>query len=431
MTSATARPASPAASLRGNKDFLYLWVGAGVSFLGSRISAYAYPLIVLWTTGSATTAGVVAFVTQLPFVVAQLPAGIIADRLDRRSLMILCDVGRAVVVGTIPVVWWLGGATPVYLAVAGFVEGTLTVVYRIVERAALPSVVPPELLTAATGRNEARERAAGLLGQPGAGVFAALAHWVPFLFTAVAHLISFGMLLMIKTKLQAERSPDAAPRRALADLREAVVWMWGQKFARAAVGLIAVSNLLFQVLLLVVLVVVRDGGGSTSAAAIVTGLSGVGGVLGALCGPWCAERLKLSTLVIGANLTWALLVPLVAVIEPPVALGLLFGLTGFVGAIWTVAVSAHLIKIVPSTMRGRITSIAILMAYGPLAFGSLLGGLAVDRLGVAATAFASAGVMALLTVLAAISPAIRTIAGPRATEIDADNGSTPSVQAPH
>ncbi|MEU5693056.1 MFS transporter [Actinosynnema sp. NPDC020468] len=394
-------------TLRGNKDFRRLWLGAGLSFMGSQVSACAYPLVVLWSGGSAVVAGLVASVAQLPYLLVQLPAGVLADRVDRRRLMVVCDVGRLVVIGTVPASFLLYGILPWYLALVGFVEGAFTVAYRIAERTALPSLVEPELLLPATARNEARERAAGLLGQPAAGALMWLSAWSPFVFTALSHLAALGTLLRIKGRLQEERV--VAPRRVFAELAEAGVWMWRQHFARAAVGLIAASNLLFQILVLAVLVIVKAGGGTTLTATLVTSAAGVGGVLGALSGPRWVERVSLARMVVGANLAWTLLVPVLAFSDEPVVLGLVFGLAAYVGAVWTVGISGHLLVIVPMEMRGRIAGIATLIAYGPLAFGSALGGVALERFGVAGTVIAVAGAMALLTLLAALGKGIRSV----------------------
>ncbi|GAB2738359.1 MFS transporter [Amycolatopsis magusensis] len=399
----------PDRGLRGNRDFLLLWSGAGLSFLGSRLSAFAYPLIVLWATGSAAAAGLVAFAAQLPYLLVQLPAGVAVDRFDRRKLMIICDLARLVAVGSIPVGMIFAGLNLWHLAVVAFVEGAFTVVYRIAERAALPSVVPEQHLTTAMSRNEAREQAAGLLGQPGAGVLTAVTQWFPFLATAVLHAFSLGTVLMIKKPLQADAGP-AEPQKPLAALMEGLRWMAGHRFARAAAGLIAVSNLLFQVLMLSVLVIVREDGGSQTVAAVVSAVSGIGGVLGALGATFWIRRISLPALVIGANALWALLVPTTLLAASnPVALGAVYGLMSYIGAVWTVAVSAYLVRIVPDHLRGRVTSVATLLAYGPLAFGSLLGGFALATLGVTGSVLTVAGVMAALTVLAAASPGVRSL----------------------
>ncbi|HEX6339807.1 MFS transporter [Umezawaea sp.] len=406
MTTGTDRQA---VSLRGNRDFLLLWSGAGISFLGSRVSAFAYPLIVLWATGSAPAAGLVAFAAQLPYLVVQLPAGIVVDRFDRRGLMIACDLGRVLAVGSIPIAMLFGGLGMWHLAVVAFVEGCLTVVYRIAERAALRSVVEDDQLTLASARNEARERAAGMLGQPVAGFLAPVAQWAPFLFTSVAHVFSLATLLLIRKKLQARRAPGR--QRVFAELAEGIVWVWRQRFARAAAGLIAVSNLLFQVLFLALLVIVRDDGRSEAVASIIVTVAGVGGVVGALSATWWIRRIALSHLVIGANLSWALLVPFIAFAGNPVVLGFLYSATAYVGAVWTVAVGGHLVRIVPEELLGRVTSVASLLSYGPLAFGSLLGGFALESFGVTWTVVAVSGVMLTLTGLAAASPSVRSTVG--------------------
>ena len=394
-------------SLRGNRDFLLLWAGAGLSFLGSRVSAFAYPLIVLWATGSPSAAGVVTFAAQLPYLVLQLPAGVIVDRFDRRTLLVLCDLGRLIAVGSIPIVLLWHGLDLVQLAVVAFVEGSLTVVYRIAERSALPSVVSRSQLTVATSRNEAREQAAGLLGQPGAGLLSTVAQWLPFVFTTVLHAVSLCTVLLIKRKLQAERTSE--PQRPLAALVEGLRWTWHNRFARAAAGLIAVSNLLFQVLLLAVLVIVRKDDGSQVVASLVFAGSGIGGVAGALSATWWVRRVRLPALVIGANAVWSVLVPCTIITSSPVVLGVLFAAMSAAGAIWTVGVSAYLVRIVPDQLRGRVTSVATLLAYGPIAFGSLAGGFAIQAFGLTATVLGVGGVMALLTALAAISPGVRSV----------------------
>jgi MFS family permease len=407
VTSAGTRTdREPLPSLKGNKDFLLLWAGAGLSFLGSRVSSYAYPLIVLWATGSATAAGLVAAVAQLPYLLVQLPAGVLADRVDRRRLMAVCDVCRALVVGAVVLLVVFNGVHPVYLAVLGFVESSFTVVYRVAERAALPSVVSPGLVGPATARNEARERAAGLLGQPGAGLFAGLSAWAPFLFTAITHVLSLLMLLRIRVPLQ---PPKKSVRSGmLREVAESVRWLRGQRFARIGIGLIAVSNLLFPVVQLAVLVVVREHGGAELVASLVTGAAGVGGVIGALTATWWLPRISLPRLMVATHLIWALSLLVVAFATDPVVLGAVFALSAGAAAVWAVAISAYLLGIAPEDMRGRIGGAVTLLAYGPIALGSALGGAALDLLGVRQTVVVAMGAMVVLLVLAAVSRGTRS-----------------------
>src|SRR4051812_29416038 len=102
---------------------MLLWSGQVVSTVGMRVSALAYPLLVLAHTGSALQAGVVGFAQGLPFLVLYLPAGALVDRLDRKRVMIVADAVRAGVLLTVvaAVVW--GEPTLPHLVVAVFVDG--------------------------------------------------------------------------------------------------------------------------------------------------------------------------------------------------------------------------------------------------------------------------------------------------------------------
>src|SRR5689334_11995421 len=91
-----------------NRDYLLLWSGQLLSTIGTQISQLAFPLLVLALTFSPAQAGIVAALRSLPFAVLCLPAGALVDRWDRRTVMLLCDSGRALVLGSIPLALWLG-----------------------------------------------------------------------------------------------------------------------------------------------------------------------------------------------------------------------------------------------------------------------------------------------------------------------------------
>jgi MFS family permease len=77
--------------LRRNRDFQLLWGGQAVSLLGSQTSKIAYPLLVLAMTGSPAKAGIASFAAMLGYLLFPLPAGGLADRHDRKRIMIACD----------------------------------------------------------------------------------------------------------------------------------------------------------------------------------------------------------------------------------------------------------------------------------------------------------------------------------------------------
>src|SRR5215469_14151737 len=113
------------APLWHNRDYLLLWSGQLLSNIGTQISQLAFPLLVLALTFSPAQAGIVAALRSLPFAVLCLPAGALVDRWDRRKVMLLCDTGRALALGSIPVALWAGHLSFLQLGLVALIEGTL------------------------------------------------------------------------------------------------------------------------------------------------------------------------------------------------------------------------------------------------------------------------------------------------------------------
>ncbi|MGP3955772.1 MFS transporter [Nonomuraea sp. 3N208] len=409
-----------AAPLRGNRSYRLLWIGGAASALGSHASAIAMPLLVLALGGSATEAGVVGFAAGLPYLLAQLPAGVLVDRLDRRAVMIFCDVGRFLALGSVVLALAAGRPPLAQLVAVAFVEGVLTVGHQLAEQAAVRHVVTEEQLPEALSANEARVRGALLLGQPVGGALFGLARWLPFAFDLVTYLVSIATSLALRGNFRAAPagppagSPEGAPApNPLAELRAGIAWLWQQPFLRSAVLAIAASNLLFQSLSLIVIVAATGDGASPGAIGLLFFGAGVGGVAGSLAASKITRLLSMKAVVIGANWLWAALMPLIAVVDGPLALGLAFGVLCFVGPVWNVAVAAYQLRITPEHLLGRVGSAIGTLAFGVLPLGSLLAGWLLDGIGVTGAALTLAGVMAAVAAVVTLTPAIR-----RAPDLD-------------
>ena len=154
------------ASLRRNRDFMLLWSGQAASGLGSQISLVAYPLLVLAITGSPAKAGVVGFAKALPVVLFALPAGMLADRVNRKRLMVTSDGVRAFALASIPIALLLGSAPFGLIVAVAFIDGAGFTVSWVTERGALRQLIAPEHLGEAVARNESRIFGAMLAGPP-------------------------------------------------------------------------------------------------------------------------------------------------------------------------------------------------------------------------------------------------------------------------
>jgi len=392
--------------LATKRDFRFLWLGSAVSVLGSGASAIAYPLLVLALTGSAADAGLVGFTATIPYLLVQLPAGALVDRWNRRFVMIGCDAGRAVAVGSIVLALALNRISLAQIMAVSFIEGSLYVFHSLAEPAAVRNIVHPRHLPVALSQIEARERGAALLGQPLGGFLFDLGRAVPFLADTLSYLASLTALLLIKSKFQGER--HEARSAFTAEIAQALVWLWRQPFLRATTILIAGSNLLFQALNLLVIVIAREQGASSTAIGLLLAGFGVGGVLGSLAAPWFQRRLPMKAIVIGANWVWALALPWVGSIDNLVVLAVLLALMAFVGPLWNVAIDVYRLLIAPDQLQGRVGSAISFLAWGAIPLGSLLAGYPLDSFGSWTTAMVLSAAMIVVACAASVSPAIRS-----------------------
>ncbi|GAA3849272.1 hypothetical protein GCM10022243_14060 [Saccharothrix violaceirubra] len=391
--------------LRRNRDFLLLWLGAGGTLLGTRVTITVYPMLALWATGSATMAGLVGAAALLPQLLVQLPAGVLVDRVDRRRLMILADVGCVLSTLSVAVAVFLGHTWIAHLVVVAFVQGALAICYDLAERSAVRHVVPKEQLSAALGQNEARSRAAGTLGQPlGSSLFAFL-HWTPFVFTAFAHLVSLVSMLLIRKDFQDERS--SAKRDFKAEVVEGFRWIWAQNLLRTAMILISVSNIVFAGLGITVIFLIKQSGGTGLLVGVITAIGGVGGMLGALTATRWLKWLTMRALLVGGFAVWALTVVPVAFTSDPFVLGGAFAAFGYVGGVFNVAGGIYLVSVAPDAMMGRAVSVMTLLGSGLAFLGALLTGPLLDGPGVLPTVLGMAAVMGLLSLVALGTPIVR------------------------
>lgn len=391
-------------SLWRQRDFLLLWGGQIVSVLGSKASSTAMPLLVLAITHSPAEAGVVAAASMLPQLLCQLPAGVLVDRVSRRPVLLAADAGRCVVLASIPLGLVLGHLTMAQLVIVSFVDGLGLVLFNLAEFASLPRVVPAALLPAALAQNEAKDRGAVLVGRPLGGLLYSIGRGVPFLADAVSYLASFVAVLLIRTDLRARREPGG---NAWRDLAEGARWLWRQPFLRAAELLVAVSNMVFQARPLVLVVRAQQLHGSDTAIGIMLGISGIGGLVGALLAGRLYRLLPPRLMVIGVNWYWALIEPMVLLIPNPLLLGVVAGASAFVGPLWNVIIGTYYLTLVPDSLRGRVQSASAVVSWGVQPLGSLLGGWLLEASGVTGTVLAMAAVLLATAVAATASPAIR------------------------
>ncbi len=158
-----------------SRDFWTFWTGQTISAFGSSITQFALPLLVYQLTGSALDLGIAFAAGMLPYPLFGLLIGVWTDRVDRKRLMILTDIARAAVIGTIPLAATLGTLSVWWIYNVLFVSTTLTIAFQSAEFAAIPALVSRDDLVTANGRIQASFSAASVIGPPVAGAALVLA----------------------------------------------------------------------------------------------------------------------------------------------------------------------------------------------------------------------------------------------------------------
>ena len=372
MASSEVSAPSRRSSLWRNRDYLLLWSGQAVSAIGSEASLLAYPLLVLALTNSPAQAGLMGAFRIVPYALLSLPAGALIDRWDRKRVMVLCDVGRAVALGSIPLAYALNALTIPQLYVVAFVEGTLFVFFNIAEVACLPRVVTPEQLPSATAQNQATFGVAFTTGQALGGALFGLGRMIPFLADAVSYTVSVFTLRAIRTEFQAERKP--ATRRLRDEIMEGLSWLWHQPLIRFIAVLTGGTNFVYAGGALIAIVLARHQHASSSVIGLMFGIGGLGGLAGALIAPAIRRRYSYRQVVTTVAWLWTLLWPLQALAPNPFALGVVIASLFVVGPVYDVVQFSYRLSLIPDELQGRVNSVFRLAAFGMQPLGLALTG---------------------------------------------------------
>jgi predicted MFS family arabinose efflux permease len=358
-----------------HRDYMLLWGGEILSELGSQMSAVAYPLLILTLTGSAAKAGVVGLAKWLPLAVFAIPAGALADRVDRKRLMIGCDAVR--MVGAASIVAMLVISAPSYgqILVVAFIDGALFTTSYVCERGALRQVVPTEYVQDAVAQNEARSFAASIAGPPLGGALFAIARALPFIADAASFLCSMTMISLTHARFQTTPSAaPAAPRRIRSDIADGFAWLWQHPFFRTTSMLFALGNPVFTGLYLLAILLARQYGASAATVGLMLAIVGVGGLLGALCAGTIRRATTTRTILLSQEWVLVALSLALLLVHNALLIGLLIATAEFITPAVNSVVAGARVAAAPDHLQGRVQAAATMATMslgwlGPLAVG--------------------------------------------------------------
>ncbi|WP_419995147.1 MFS transporter [Streptomyces boninensis] len=386
-TALAPKPTAPEpdrpASLWRSRNFLLLWSGQTAGELGAQLSTVAVPLLAATTLqATAFQISLLTFLSWLPYLLFSLPAGVLADRVDQRRLMIWCDLGRMALMGSLPVVAIATDLTLWHLYVVVGLTGVLTVLFNIAYKSKLPRLVAAQQLVDGNAKLSMSKDFAELVGPGLSGVLIGLIGATRTFFgNGLAFLVSAVTLCCIKEPPGAagpvaREDADLAPLRT--QMTEGLAFIRRQPILRRILACTTTSNFFVMAAgSIEVTFMVRELHAPAWAVGLVFSISAVGGlVIGAL-------TQRISRRVGTARIIWvAMAVPGPLYLLMPLARpgwGVLMyglGLAAFSAnaVLYNVAATSYQQSITPTRLLGRVNAAFLWVCYGAIPLGALTGG---------------------------------------------------------
>src|SRR5215212_8798858 len=406
-------PASPkSAAQPPSIDFWKFWAGQTISNLGSSFTDFAIPLLIFNLTGSALNLAIASATTFLPYLLFGLPIGAWVDRVDRKRLMIITDLLRALVLASIPTLAALDMLSVWWIYAAGFLISTLTIGFNSAEFAAIPSLIPRddaeagEALVTANGRIQASYSAATVVGPLLAGLLVAVVSLpVLLVIDAGSFIISAGSLVLIRQSFNAA-GPARVATSIWQDMTEGLRYVLGHPVLRNISLMMALVNFVGSTVYAQLVLFAKDRLlASDAQVGFLYSAGSLGVVLLSLAAGPLRKRWSFSTVALGAlALEGLLIVGMALTREYWVALPL-WMLAAGLGILFNINTGSLRQAIVPNHLLGRVISIAGVLAWSAIPLGTLLGGLAITWSGNVALVYAAIGIITVvIPLLFALTP---------------------------
>jgi MFS family permease len=385
-------------SIWRSRDYLSWWTGTTVSALGSTLSSIAFPLLMLYQTGSVAKAGAIAALENVGRLTTLLIGGVLADRFSRKALLVAAPIVQALAVGAVVPLVLAHHVSVISLGAVAVVQGLVNGLSGGAMMPALKRIVPPEQFPAASASRQGRDMAAELIGPPIGGILFAAARWAPFVGDALSYLAAAIGSGLIRTPLGPDRDDDASHEPIRRQLAEGWQFIRSNDYMRFITAWVPIVNALFMVLFLLVLALVRHRGGGPISVGAANAIAAVGGLTGALLTPWLVRKVPGRTLVIIASWVLAIGAVAAAFVPRPWQIGAVFGVALVMAAPLYSVVESYQVKTVPDDLFGRVSTLLTFLNVGLLWIAPIIAGLLADFFSPIAAEVVGGGVLAALAV---------------------------------
>ncbi len=385
---------------RLGSGYTRLWSASVISNLGDGVAMVAWPWLASAVTRDPVLLSLTVVAGRIPWLVFSLPAGVITDRFDRRTLMVWMDVARFAIVGLVAWAIAAGGdvlADPVLVGDDTFVAppnqaswlallygsalaiGFAEVLRDNAAQTIMPRLVPTDLLEKANGRLWGAEMVANsFVGPPLGGWLIAITLALPFFTDAGSFLAAAILVALIPGSFgPAARAAEVRPS-FWGELRTGVRWLWQHRLLRTLAVILGIMNATIMLSFATLVLFVQEVLGLDAARfGVLLTAGAAGGVIGSFAAARVSKVLgsgpSLAIVLVGSAIT-------LGVTGFTSSWGIVWAMQlafAFLGVLWNVITVSLRQEIIPDDLLGRVNSVYRFFAWGMMPIGSLLGGVIV------------------------------------------------------
>ncbi len=382
-----------------HRNYRLFFFGQMISLIGTWMQNVAQSWLVYILTGSPFYLGLISFVSAVPVLLVSPWAGIVADRVPKRNLLILTQSTMMALALVLAALAFPGWVRPWHIVVLSFLLGLANTFDAPARQAFVVELVGREDLMNAIAMNSALFNSARIIGPSLAGiVLAAFGPAWCFLLNGISFLaVIFGLMGMRVS----DHPGPGVEHSPLAQLREGFQYVWYHRTVRTLIFMVAVSNLFASGYSVLLPALARDVlGGSEITLGLLTTAVGVGALMGALLVAVLRRPGYAGLLLRAASLLFpGLVIGLAFASQLPLALLLLVGIgVGF--AVQNALANTMIQHLIPDALRGRVMSLYTLVFFGLFPVGALLSGGLAQALGVSFSIATGGGIALALEIIA-------------------------------
>lgn len=367
-----------------------------ISQVGTGVTLLALPLVAIKVLdASAPQVGALTAIEFLPFIVVGLPAGVWVDRLRRKPVLVVGDMGRALVLASIPIAYAFDVLTIWQLYVVAFTAGVLTVFFDVAYQSYLPSLVEKDMLADGNSKLEISRSGAQIAGPGIAGGLISVAS-APgaIVVDSVSYVLSALAITRICTVERHEPVPKVDRPRMRTEIAEGLRYVLGHRLLRPVAMATATSNLFGSMgQAVIVLFMVRTLDLSAGLIGLLFALGNVGFLIGAASAASCNRAIGVGRTIvvsIGIGGPVSFLIPLATLGLPMVWIAASLMAFSFSGVVYNISQVSLRQAICPDRLLGRMNASMRFMVWGTMPIGAGIGGVLGGAVGLRATLFIAA-----------------------------------------